>query len=147
MPAVRERPIIAPESEQNRLSELDVRLRQSRAGAWFLADRNGAQLTLPPSAWQFLRQAVHALASGQRIALVPTERPLSTQQAADILKVSRQHMVRLLERGEIPFSKTGSHRRVRWEDLMEYQRMRDAQRRQARDRMVALTEELDLYED
>jgi len=147
MPATRESPIVAPENERDRLSELDARLMQGGSGTWFLADRSGEQLELPASAWLFLRQAVHALASGQRVVLAPAERLLSTQQAADVLNISRQHMVRLLERGDLPFSKTGSHRRVKWEDLVEYQREREDRRRQARDRMVALTEELDLYED
>jgi excisionase family DNA binding protein len=71
---------------------------------------------------------------------------LTTQQAADFLNVSRPYFIRLLEQGAIPHTKTGSHRRVRLDDVLAYKRQRDAERRRALDDLVALSQEMGLYE-
>ena len=70
---------------------------------------------------------------------------LSTQQAADMLNVSRPYLIGLLEAGRIPFCKAGRHRRIRLEDLMDYKRQDDRDRRVAAGELAELTEELDLY--
>lgn len=63
--------------------------------------------------------------------VVPIHAELTTQEAADLLNVSRPHMIKLLERGEISYHKTGKHRRVRFADLMEYKTRRDTASEQA----------------
>ncbi len=86
-----------------------------------------------------------ALADGKGVQIVPKDMELTTQQAADLLNVSRPYLINLLESGKIPFRKVGRHRRVTFEALMEYKRHDDAERRAAADDLTELSEELDLY--
>lgn len=77
-------------------------------------------ISVPKKAYLLLVEILEQMALGKTITLVPGDSDLSTQQAADILNISRPYMVKLLEQGEIPFTKTGSHRRVRLTDIVEY---------------------------
>lgn len=83
------------------------------------------------------------IANGDMVTLVPTGAMLTTQQAADILNVSRPHLSKLLKDGEIPFIPVGSHRRVMHEDLMAYKEKRDASREKALDDIAQRGQEFD----
>jgi excisionase family DNA binding protein len=93
-----------------------------------------------------LRAAVDVLVHGEAVAIPPVNNELTTQEAADILNVSRQYLVRLLDQGKIPFSRTGTHRRIKFGDLIEYKRRRDADRRNELDELTRLSQELRLYD-
>ncbi len=86
---------------------------------------DGESLALPTTLLDVLGAAAGMVANGASVAILARNDELSSQQAADVLNVSRQYMVRLLERGDIASTKVGSHRRVRAEDLAEYRRRRD----------------------
>lgn len=77
---------------------------------------------------------------------MPYRQELTTQEAADFLNMSRQFFVTLLERGELPFEKVGTHRRVRFKDVLEYKERRRAERRQALAELTALAEERGDYD-
>lgn len=77
-------------------------------------------ITVPKSALALLSVILQNMAEGKTISIVPTNSELSTQQAADLLKVSRPHLVKLLETKKIPFKKVGSHRRILLTDLIDY---------------------------
>ncbi|MEP6645787.1 MAG: excisionase family DNA-binding protein [Saprospiraceae bacterium] len=77
-------------------------------------------LRLPAKVVRVIKSILNLMAEGKAFSVIPEESELSTKQAADILNVSRPHLVKLLEAGEIPFRKTGSHRRVLLQDLMVY---------------------------
>ena len=93
-----------------------------------LRSPDGEQLEIPDSIYKVLVAAVGAMAQGNAVSIVPVHHELTTQQAAELLGVSRPHLVKLVDAGEIPHHKTGSHRRIYFEDLMRYRDVRDAER-------------------
>ncbi len=79
------------------------------------------------------------MAAGHTMTLIPTNRMLTTQQAADMLQVSRPHLVKLLSEGTIPFELVGSHRRINAQDVMDYRTAR-ASSRSRRDALRELSQ-------
>lgn len=86
---------------------------------------------LPTSALRLLVDILEALAAGNAVKVVPVHAELTTQEAADLLSVSRPHLIKLLESGDLSYHKTGKHRRVRFADLMDYKDRRDTASEQA----------------
>ena len=99
---------------------------------------DGTDLVLPRQALALLRDLLAEMAKGNAVTIVPKHAEMTTQEAADILNVSRPHLVKLLERGELPFSKVGTHRRIRYQDLLIYKAERD---RKSETALHALTEQ------
>jgi excisionase family DNA binding protein len=87
------------------------------------------------------------LARGDAITLIPVHQELTTQQAADLLNISRQYLVRLLEEGKIPYTRTGKHRRLRIDDVVAYKQARDRERGESLDELARLSNELGGYEE
>ena len=82
----------------------------------------GELITIPKKALSLLSIILSNMAEGKSITIVPSESEISTQQAADMLNVSRPYFVKLLESGAIPFKKVGSHRRILLTDLLNYEK-------------------------
>lgn len=100
-------------------------------------DKNQAhQIELPTSALRLLVDILAELADGNAVKVVPIHAELTTQEAADLLNVSRPHLVRLLEDGMLPFHKTGKHRRIRFADLMQFKGRRDQASEQAMEELT-----------
>lgn len=97
-------------------------------------------LILPGHVLQILLDVLAEMAKGNAISLVPRHQELSTQEAAELLNVSRPFLVGLLERGEIPFRKVGSHRRVALAEVLAYKQATDHRRVQALDELAALSQ-------
>lgn len=105
---------------------------------------SGEYFTIPRKALEFLSHILSIMAEGKAISLIPSESELSTQQAADMLNVSRPHIVKLLEHGIIPFKKTGSHRRILLEDLMKYADQQSETRKKSLKFLAKQAQELNL---
>ncbi len=101
-----------------------------------LVSPEGEEIELPESVFRLLHQMVYELAQGNSVTIVPIHKVLTTTEAADLLNVSRQYLVELLDAGAIPFSKVGTHRRIRFGDLMDYKKKRDASRREGLSRLT-----------
>ena len=84
----------------------------------------GDQVELPEEVYLALRKIVDAMRSGLAVSVIPQTTRLTTQQAADLLHVSRPTVVKLLDEGEIPFERAGTHRRVLLADLLSYRERR-----------------------
>lgn len=124
-------PIAAPEAEAAAVVQLRDFMAAKPIGERrhaSLRSPDGHQLEIPNSIYKVLVAAVGAMAQGNAVSIVPVHHELTTQQAAELLGVSRPHLVKLVDAGEIPHHKTGSHRRIYFEDLMRYRDVRDAER-------------------
>ena len=105
---------------------------------------DGNDLILPRQALALLRDLLVEMAQGNAVTIVPTHAVLTTQEAANILNVSRPHLVKLLEEGAIPFSKTGTHRRIRYQDLLAYSKQRTQESKAALDKLASQAQEHDM---
>ena len=129
------------------LDELVALLHQPHSGnRTMLVGPDGAQISLPREVVLALRTVVDALAAGNAVTVTPVHQRLTTQEAADLLGISRPTFVKLLESGAIPFERLASHRRVRLADLLAYRHEQAAQRRAALDRMVDIAASSGMYE-
>ena len=99
-------------------------------------------LELPAGAVKLLQAILEDMASGQAVMIVPQNAELTTQQAADFLNVSRPFLVGLLEQKKLPFRLVGTHRRVRFEDVLRFKENIDTQRRKVLDRLTAEAQDL-----
>lgn len=143
-------PIVAADSERPALREIEHvianTLKSDEQHLPKLVGPHGEEIELPNSLFQVLAQLVYHLAHDRIVTVVPLSKELTTQEAADILNVSRPYVVKLLEAGTIPFTLTGTHRRIRFSDLMEYKKQRDAHRRQGLAHLTQMSEEMGLYD-
>jgi excisionase family DNA binding protein len=128
------------------LSALRARGRQTADSRPRLTGPDGHSVALPEPMFEVLLQVAAAMKAGLAVTVAPHHLTLSTQEAADLLRISRTTLVRLLETGAIPFEKPSRHRRVRLDDLLEYRRRQRTQAELAFADMVADTERLGLYD-
>ena len=142
---------VPPSAEDARLAlEASERLARlssakSRKRLSVRISRQGApaeDLAIPDTAVQLLTGILAEMAKGNAVTLIPIQAELTTQQAADILHVSRPFLVEQLENGEIPFRKVGTHRRVLLKDLLDYKQSIDQNRLKALEELSALDQEL-----
>jgi len=111
-------------------------------------DKNNAHLVeVPTAALHLLVNILDEFASGNAVEVVPIHSKLTTQEAANLLNVSRPYLIKLLEEGKLPFHYVGSHRRIRFDDLIAFREEQDRKSEEAMTELVRLSEEMGLYDD
>lgn len=110
-----------------------------------LIDEHGNRALIPDALFAHFARIVRLMSENKAIVMVPEDEAFTTQAAANYLGVSRQHLVDLLEKGEIGFHKVGTHRRVTFKDLLGYEKRRDQTRRDAMDGLTNQVIDAGLY--
>jgi excisionase family DNA binding protein len=145
-------PVVAPADQQAQVAALSRVLEgmaqapKHRTAECQLVGPAGESISIPESVFYVLERVVEVMARGDAITVVPVGKEVTTQQAADLLNVSRQYLVRLLDEGRIPFRKTGKHRRLRVADVLAFKEQRDKDRRAGLRELSRLTQESGGYD-
>lgn len=128
-----EMPLAISETDQKQVLELYQKIQRSRAK---LVGPDGRTQSLPVSLYEFLVKLIADLCAGQSVSIVQNEAQFTTVEGARLLGVSRQFLIKLLERGEIPHHMVGTHRRIYVRDLLAYKSKRDSERRKVLDELT-----------
>lgn len=145
-------PVAAPPEQRAQIVALSRAMEgmadtpKRRAPKCQLVGPGGEAISIPESVFYVLERVAEVLARGDSITVVPVGKEVTTQQAAELLNVSRQYLVRLLDEGRIPFRKTGKHRRLRIEDVLSFKEQRDKDRRAGLRELSRLTQDLGGYD-
>jgi excisionase family DNA binding protein len=123
-------PVDISPKEQLEIKSIYEKLREAEAK---LVGPDGKTEILPNNVYSFLLRLLADLKAGHSVTILQSMHRLTTVQAAKVLGVSRQYLIQLLEKGEIPYTKIGTHRRVLVRDVLSYKAKRDLERRTALD--------------
>jgi len=146
-------PVAAPPEQRAevaalfRLLNASAHTRRRRPAPCKLVGPSGDTIPIPEAVFHVLARVAEVLARGDSITIVPVGKEMTTQQAADLLNVSRQYLVRLLDEGRIPFTRTGKHRRLRIEDVLAFKEQRDRERGAGLDELARMSEEVGGYDE
>lgn len=129
--------------ERERYTEL---LRLLDAGGAHIVGADGAAVPIPDAVATALRAVTAAFAANRGVLINDIAKDLTTQQAADLLNVSRPYLIKLLDEGKIPFTMTGTHRRIPLDALMKYRAVMKEEQRAALRELTQLHEEMGFYD-
>lgn len=111
-----------------------------------LRGKDGRTTILSAPMLSLIEQAARIVAQGTAVDVLARDKELTSQEAAALLGVSRQYLIRVLDRGDMPFTLTGNHRRIRSADVLDYITLRDANRRTALAELTQDTQQAGGYE-
>lgn len=127
-------PVMPVESEEQQVRALYKML--LAPGRSHLVGPDGVPQEIPESVYKVLLIVVARMQEGKAVAVFPLMEELTTKAASNMLGMSRQYLVRLLEEGKIPFHRTGTHRRIYLKDVLDYQKKRDLERHESVKKMA-----------
>jgi excisionase family DNA binding protein len=135
---------LPPEETKQLVKLLEVTRDEPDSGVCLIGP-DGLTRQLPAEITHVLADALEAMSQGLAVTVVPQHAMLTTQEAAELLGISRPTLVKLLEREHIPYEMRGRHRRLRLDDVLEYQRTARNERRHKLDALAEHAEKHDLY--
>jgi len=139
--------ILAPDKNRQNVREIDA-IRAETEGVAKLVTPSGEEHELPHSVYNVLIDVIHqVLVLGNTVKVMSVDAELTTQQAADLLNVSRPFLIKLLKERDLDYRMVGTHRRIRLEDLLVYRDQRDAERRRLLGEITSESQELGLYDE
>ncbi|WP_310485707.1 helix-turn-helix domain-containing protein [Chamaesiphon sp. VAR_48_metabat_403] len=111
-----------------------------------VVDRDGSEqnVVIPALAINLLVEILTQISQGNTVSIMPVQAELTTQEAANLLNISRPHLIKLIDRGDLPCRKVGKHRRILSTDLVVYKQQKYRLRAAALDELAALSQELDM---
>ncbi len=124
------------------LAAIERLLNETEAANTALLGLRGERVPIPESLYEVLRRGVAVLKTGEAVEVVSSGSELTTQQAADLLNVSRPFLIKLLERGDIAYRLSGTHRRIGLRELLRYRSQRSALRLRALNEMAREADDL-----
>lgn len=138
--------IVQPKNrdELNKIVELLSKI--SNLDHFVMIKSDGQEIEIPSIISKVLYEIISIMSKGGAMTIIPMEKELTTQQAADILNVSRPFLIKLLENGKIPFHKVGTHRKIYMKDLMDYKENFNINRSNKISEMITLSQEYGLYD-
>ena len=117
----------------------------SKPGHVSVIEEDGQRSDIPEALYRHVLEILRMMSAGRSIVMIPEDEQFTTQAAANFLGVSRQFLVNMIEKNEIPHHRVGTHRRIYFRDLLAYQKKRDQTRRSALDKLSSEVENAGLY--
>lgn len=139
-------PARLPSSKDSKLAQASINLlaKYGKKNIKVKLEGQDESLVLPASVVELLEQALGEVAKGNVVTLVSLEAELSTYQAAEVLKVSRPYLIKLLEGGKIPYHMVGTHRRIKLQDVLRYKKASDVESHKALKALAKQAQELNM---
>lgn len=135
-------PVVPDETDSELAATASRELARAAKASITVRLEDGTDLLLPKLVTPLLIKMLTEMAQGNPVTLIPLHAELTTQEAANLLNVSRPYLNKILDRGEVKFHKVGTHRRIRFSDLEEYRQKKEAERQALMDELAAEAQEL-----
>ena len=135
-------PVVPDESNSELAATASRELARAAKASITVRLEDGTDLLLPKLVTPLLIKMLTEMAPGNPVTLIPLHAELTTQEAANLLNVSRPYLNKILDRGEVKCHKVGTHRRVKFSDLEEYRHKKEAERQSLMDELAAEAQEL-----
>lgn len=134
-------PVIPDENTR----EFAIGLLQNFGDFHLVNTKTNEHIAMEGVVFEVLRDILRNLSTGKAVSIVPYDAELTTHQSAKLLNVSRPFLISLLEDGSIPYHKVGTHRRVKFEDVLSYKQQQKAQTQTSLKKLTKLSQEYGLY--
>ena len=139
-------PVHATQEERAVIADVERFLGSRQTAPAKLTAPDGQEVPLSAALCEVLRQAAHVLAQDETVAILSMDKLLTANGAANLLNISRPSLIHILDRGALPHTLVGTHRRILLRDVIAYMQVRDARRRSALESLVQQSEDLGLYD-
>ena len=141
-------PIIAENQEKPAIENLQQLLHAAKSPQKFpkLVSSQGEEIELPESVYKALYQVVEAFATGTSITISPIDKPITIEETASILNVSKDYVNKLVRQGDLEYTIVGTTKHINCKDVLKYKQVRDSQRKKSLDELTAFMQQEGFYD-